>query len=42
MNKQNYFNLQNDDDDGRNQRIDKKMRWPQKVRDVIEMTFRNH
>jgi hypothetical protein len=43
MNKQNYFNLQNDnDDDRRNQRIDKGTRGLQKVGNIIEMTFQNH
>ena len=41
MNKQNYFNLQNDDGN-KNQRIDKRMRGLQKVGEIIEMTFQNH
>ena len=41
MNKQNYFNLQNDDGN-KNQRIDKWMRGLQKVGEIIEMTFQNH
>jgi hypothetical protein len=40
MNKQNYFDLQNDDG-SKNQQIDKRMRGLQKVGDIIEMTFQN-
>jgi hypothetical protein len=35
MNKQNYFDLQNDDG-SKNQQIDKRMRGLQKVGDIIE------
>jgi hypothetical protein len=41
MNKQNYFDLKNDDG-SKNQRIDKRIRGLQEVGDIIEMTFQNH